>query len=52
MRILLTTSALGVLAATLATPAAAQQSISTAITTPVLTNGQDITITSSGLNGR
>ncbi|MBV9528420.1 MAG: autotransporter domain-containing protein, partial [Sphingomonas sp.] len=48
MRNLLTTSGLGALAAVLATPAAADQTISTAVTTPVATNGQDITITSTG----
>jgi hypothetical protein len=48
MRFLLTTTGLGALAAMLATPAAAQQVISTAVTTPVTTSGQDVTINSSG----
>ena len=48
MRFLLTTSGLGALAAMIAAPATAAQTISTAVTTPVATSGQDISITSAG----
>ena len=50
MRILLTTTGLSALAAMLATPATAEQVISTAVTTPQSTSaaGQDISISSAG----
>src|SRR3569623_1788785 len=48
MRLMLPTTGLGALAAMIATPAGAQQVISTAITTPVTTSGQDVTIDTTG----
>jgi hypothetical protein len=48
MRFLLASTGLGAVAAVLATPAAAEQVISTAITTPVTTGGDSVRISSTG----